>query len=267
MLDSLTGLTEAGSQAEGTSSNLGSFKDAGVLDVASFGIYGEISIRILSRNIELKLKKTGLKCVSAGKSALVGDVYMTDLLTNQVRVRLFSVGAGAGGSDITMTVNGKTFGEFHAAGFNAGVCAIDEMFTVDFNPPWRPTFQDDGFRNVAKGTEITDLFVIDERNSGGLHGSPLIEDFDADQDDLLVFEGAAAESLPAMDQVKFKTVQTSKQLLEASEGEANLIYFEAYGLLYHDGNFEAKGFGDEGGIIAVLEGSPEISQSSISILS
>jgi len=267
MLDSLTGLTEASDQTEVKSSNRGSFKDAGILEVASYIAYGAISIRILTKNIELNFEKYGLKCASVGKSALVGDVYMTDLLTNQVRVRLFSVGAGAGGTDITMTVNGKTFGEFHAAGFNAGICAIDEMFTVDFNPPWRPTFQNDGFRNIAKGTETTDLFVINERNSGGLRGSPLIEDFDADQDDLLVFEGAAAESLPAMDQVEFKTVQTSRQLLEASEGEANLIYFEPYGLLFHDGNFEAKGFGDEGSVIAVLEGSPEISQSSISVLS
>ena len=112
MLNSLTGLTEAGNQTEGKSSNLGSFKDAGVLDVASYILYGEISIRILTKNIELQLKKTGFKCASVGKSALVGDVYMTDLSTNQVRVRLFSVGAGAGGTDITMTVNGKTFWNF-----------------------------------------------------------------------------------------------------------------------------------------------------------
>ena len=45
-----------------------------------------------------------------------------------------------------------------------------------------------------------------------------------------------------------------------------IVYFEPKGQLYYNQNDEGKGFGKKGGLFAILNGSPELSEDNIGLL-
>ena len=55
--------------------------------------------------------------------------------------------------------------------------------------------------------------------------------------------------------------------LKAQEKQAsNFTYYEAKGKLYFDQNGAKKGYGDEGGLFAILKGGPDLTESSFLIV-
>ena len=48
--------------------------------------------------------------------------------------------------------------------------------------------------------------------------------------------------------------------------DMELVYFEPKGQLYYNQNEGGKGFGKKGGLFAILEGAPEITQDSVGLL-
>ena len=46
----------------------------------------------------------------------------------------------------------------------------------------------------------------------------------------------------------------------------DLVYFEPKGFLYYNQNDEGKGFGKKGGLFAILQGTPEMTEDNIGLL-
>ena len=65
--------------------------------------------------------------------------------------------------------------------------------------------------------------------------------------------------------VKFKTVASRKALRKALKNNNPFVYYEKKGFLYFNENGKESGWGD-GGLLAVLEGKPELSASDFTIV-
>ena len=65
---------------------------------------------------------------------------------------------------------------------------------------------------------------------------------------------------------KFATASNRKEKNTLMREDMELVYFEPKGQLYYNQNEGGKGFGKKGGLFAILEGAPEITQDSVGLL-
>lgn len=230
---------------------------AGTLAIVALGLT-EIEIVIFDSNefSAVNLGWRGLaSCASAAKAALAGSWESNPTLHKKAKVKITSIGVVAGGSGVFIyDMSGKKLGEFYAAGLGVGVCELFKEFKVNNLNPLSLT--NEGGRGQAEGTNMSDFFVIDDPIYGHKR-APLIEDFESSDGDLIHFGGEFNSLLPG-EELDMKVVQTSRQLMDASMENNEFIYWQPYGFLYHDKNLETKGFGSDGGVVAVLEGGPEL---------
>jgi len=62
-----------------------------------------------------------------------------------------------------------------------------------------------------------------------------------------------------MGEFEFESVDNRKELKNAARGDADIIYHESKGRLYFNANDQARGFGNTGGLFAILENRPDLS--------
>ena len=90
-----------------------------------------------------------------------------------------------------------------------------------------------------------------------------IVDFNAEDDQLLVGKNA----LKGLGKKpEFGTASNRKELNALAKEDMDLVYFEPKGFLYYNQNDEGKGFGKKGGLFAILQGMPEMTEDNIGLM-
>ena len=76
----------------------------------------------------------------------------------------------------------------------------------------------------------------------------------------------STDAFPGLSEINLVTVSSKRQLKAQRQESSNLIYFEAKGQLYFDQNNDQNGFGEDGGLFAILKGGPDLTESAFRIL-
>ena len=204
-------------------------------------------------------------CAGGGTSVLVADWKKDPTKYKKLRGNLISAGAGAGGTSLFFySLEDDTLvGETTAAGAEIGACVLDKEFKVNKLTSTTLTPKNKGQRYRA--TSAADFYIFDRKIKYGQDSAPTIKKFGTKGSDHISFSARLAKNLPSIDEIQLKTVQSSKKLEKASRKGFDFIYFQPEGHLYHDTNSEKDGLG-EGGLMAVLDGSPDLDASSFHIM-
>jgi Ca2+-binding RTX toxin-like protein len=89
-----------------------------------------------------------------------------------------------------------------------------------------------------------------------------IRDFNAVAGDRIGLARELFNSISSIDNLRFRAVSGSKGMRAAARTDVDIIYNQRTGGLYYNQNLSASGFGQPGGMFAVLLGKPELSSSS-----
>ena len=108
-------------------------------------------------------------------------------------------------------------------------------------------------RDRLTGTDEADLFTIQG------DGKDKVIGFDTTEDTLAL----DADLMGGIDSSEITTVDSRKELKQT---DSELVYFEPKGKLFLDSTPEQKGFGDDGGLIAKLVGSPDLTSDMVGIV-
>ncbi|MDA0258938.1 MAG: hypothetical protein O2972_09645, partial [Cyanobacteria bacterium] len=76
----------------------------------------------------------------------------------------------------------------------------------------------------------------------------------------------STDAFPGLSEINLVTVSSKRQLKAQRKESSNLIYFEAKGKLYFDQNGDESGYGEDGGLFAILKGGPDLTESAFRIL-
>ena len=114
-----------------------------------------------------------------------------------------------------------------------------------------------------------DEFRFDTFDKFGKKGRDKIIDFNSEEGDFLTISEYAIPGLEKeTGDINFATASSRKELRQLSKEGHDFIYFEKKGRLFFDGNGTDKGFGskDEGGLMAILKGKPELTSNDLQFL-
>ena len=116
--------------------------------------------------------------------------------------------------------------------------------------------------DVIIGGGGADKFLFYNPGIFGKESATKLADFDPFEDDSILLDKA---SFYLGKKIKLKSVTGKKALKKASRSKKNFVYNEKKGFLYFNENGKESGWGD-GGLLAVLEGKPELSASDFTIV-
>lgn len=110
-------------------------------------------------------------------------------------------------------------------------------------------------------------YIFDGLDVFGKKGADKITKFIPSSGDSLIFTTNALPELANREQFYFNTAKNKKQLKKFSKECYDFVYYQKKGMLYFDGNCEAKGWGSttEGGLIAILKNKPELTIDSLTV--
>jgi len=122
-------------------------------------------------------------------------------------------------------------------------------------------------KGKLKGTEKADLFAFSEFDKFKL-GRDKIINFNPSDGDKIGVSSSAFPSLSDVGEINFASTGSKKELKLLSKEGYNFIYHENSGRLFYNGRPGHKGWGDheEGGLVAILKGKPELTSDDIMIL-
>ena len=109
----------------------------------------------------------------------------------------------------------------------------------------------------------TNEFRFELADQFGKRQADRITGFDTAEGDQLALGRDVFNGLNDIDLV---TVTSKTQLATQSGSSTALIYFEPKGQLYLNQNGDASGYGEDGGLFAILKGGPDLSESAFRIL-
>ena len=116
-------------------------------------------------------------------------------------------------------------------------------------------------RDFLKGGGGSDGFLFDVKGFGKKNADKIL-DFNPDEDDSILVDKGVFD---LGRRIKLKTVARKKALKKASKTNNPFVYYEKKGFLYFNENGKESGWGD-GGLLAVLEGKPELGASDFTIV-
>ena len=124
-------------------------------------------------------------------------------------------------------------------------------------------------KGKLKGGAGADEFAFDSLDEFSKKGADKIIDFNSIEGDFLGFYNYEIPRVMSGRQFKYAKASKKKNLKALSKQDYDFVYFEKKGRLYHDANGFEKGWGsvDEGGLIAILKGKPELSINDIIVWS
>ena len=125
-------------------------------------------------------------------------------------------------------------------------------------------------KGKLKGGAGADEFRFDVFDSFKKKSADKIINFNSSEGDFLSFTPAAIPGLDSgNDNFTFASASSKKQLKKLSKRDYDFVYFEKKGCLYYDGNGSQKNWGDssEGGLIAIMQGKPNLTLDDITIIS
>ena len=123
-------------------------------------------------------------------------------------------------------------------------------------------------KGKLKGTNSADAFTFDSFDIFTKKAADKIIGFDASAGDTIAVSAVAFPGLEGASSISFVSTNSKKKLRQLSKGDIDFVYFEKKGQLYFDGNGSNKNWGDseEGGLVAILKGKPEVSMDDFTLL-
>lgn len=124
-------------------------------------------------------------------------------------------------------------------------------------------------KGKLKGGTGADEFAFDSFDKFSKKGADKIIDFNSAEGDFLGFYNYEIPRVMSGRQFKYAKVNKKRDLKALSKQDYDFIYFEKKGRLFHDANGYEKGWGsvDEGGLVAILKGKPELNINDIIVWS
>ena len=125
----------------------------------------------------------------------------------------------------------------------------------------------DDFNCSVSSSRIGRIYRFDSRRyfRGGRKKARVdrITNFSSEAGDGMELSRKAFKGIGELD---FTTASNKRSSKRAARTDTDIIYNESSGKLYFNANDDSKGFGNKGGLFAILESSPLISSSDITII-
>ena len=123
-------------------------------------------------------------------------------------------------------------------------------------------------KGKLKGTNSADAFTFDSFDIFTKKAADKIIGFDASEGDTIAVSAVAFPGLEGASSISFASTNSNKKFRQLSKYDIDFVYFEKKGQLYFDGNGSNKNWGDseEGGLVAILKGKPEVSMNDFTLL-
>ena len=123
-------------------------------------------------------------------------------------------------------------------------------------------------KGKLKGTKVADFFTFDSFEKFTKKSADKIIGFNASQGDTIAVSPDAFPALRGVSGISFASTRSKKEFKQMSKEDYDFVYFENRGRLYFDGNGAEKNWGnsDEGGLVAILKGKPELTVEDITLL-
>lgn len=119
-----------------------------------------------------------------------------------------------------------------------------------------------------KETTQADAFTFDPFDLFTKRADDKIIGFDALEGDKIVVNPDAFPSLKSSTTIKFSSTNRKNQLKRMSKQDYDFVYFEKKSRLYFDGNGTGKNWGNtnEGGLVVILQGKPDLTLDDFKLL-
>ena len=151
--------------------------------------------------------------------------------------------------------------------------SFDTLQGLQLEPAPEPEEYDSIIESVLgkgklKGTTGADAFTFDSFEAFTKQSADKIIGFNASQGDTIAVGPNAFPSLQGVSDISFASTKSKKKFKQMSKEDYDFVYFEKKGRLYFDGNGAEKNWGnsDEGGLVAILKGKPELTVEDITLL-
>ena len=152
---------------------------------------------------------------------------------------------------------------------------IDVDFT--FRDALEPTPETETYDGIVEsvrgkgklnGTNFADAFTFDSFDFFTKKAADKIIGFDASQGDTIAVSQYAFPALQAASELNFASTKNKMELKLLSKQDYDFVYFKKKGRLYFDGNGSDKYWGNtnEGGLVAILKGKPELTGDDFTLL-
>ena len=151
--------------------------------------------------------------------------------------------------------------------------SFDTLQGLQLEPAPEPEEYDSIIESVLgkgklKGTTGADAFTFDSFEAFTKQSADKIIGFNASQGDTIAVGPNAFPSLQGVSDISFASTRSKKEFKQMSKEDYDFVYFEKKGRLCFDGNGAEKNWGnsDEGGLVAILKGKPELTVENITLL-
>ena len=151
--------------------------------------------------------------------------------------------------------------------------SFDTLQGLQLEPAPEPEEYDSIIESVLgkgklKGTTGADAFTFDSFEAFTKQSADKIIGFNASQGDTIAVSSIAFPGLKGVSDISFASTKSKKKFKQMSKEDYDFVYFEKKGCLYFDGNGAEKNWGnsDEGGLVAILKGKPELTVEDIYLL-
>ena len=151
--------------------------------------------------------------------------------------------------------------------------SFDTLQGLQLEPAPEPEEYDSIIESVLgkgklKGTTGADAFTFDSFEAFTKQSADKIIGFNASHGDTIAVSPNAFPSLTGASAISFASTRSKKEFKQMSKEDYDFVYFAKKGRLYFDGNGAEKNWGnsDEGGLVAILKGKPELTVEDITLL-
>ena len=136
---------------------------------------------------------------------------------------------------------------------------IDPTITSELEP-YDTIIKSVSGKGKLKGTKAADAYIFDAFETFTKKAADKIIGFDSSEGDTIAISAVAFPGLDGESKIEFASTNSKKKLKQLSKKSLDFVYFEKKGQLYYDGNGSDKKWGDsnEGGLVAILKGKPEL---------
>jgi hypothetical protein len=123
-------------------------------------------------------------------------------------------------------------------------------------------------RSKLKGQKGSTNFILETREPFTKKNADQIIQFKGSEKDRILIDPIISDSLSANSELSFASTKSKKSLKQLAQKDYDFIYFEKKGQLFLDGNGTSKGFGEteEGGLLAILKGKPNLKATDIAFV-
>jgi len=144
---------------------------------------------------------------------------------------------------------------------------IDSIITSELEP-YDTIIKSVSGKGKLKGTKDADVYLFDAFDVFTKKAADKIIGFDSSEGDTIAISAVAFPELDGESKIEFASTNSKKELKQLSNKSLDFVYFEKKGQLYYDGNGSYKKWGEsnEGGLVAILKGKPELTMDDFTLL-